>query len=528
MEKKEKIFLRIKDFRSFEDITFEFRPLNFIFGPNGAGKSSFIKATKFLSHNLFNLDDTLFFEGLKPLTNRYKVDKDTDLVSFMETVRNNDINKKIVFEIIIKNIEISYDNYKKFLEEKNYVEKTKELSHKYPTIENEITDISVKFEINNNIDLTKRGRIQITITDILNGISFEYTPDSASDKNQNTYERKVSISNNNKYYTTKLSFLGYTGVMPFIQTHSQYEKYSLEDEFNSLEHKLKMMEVPSNEIKEVLIETFKVFYKIFFAIPYKIKDIFYKIEHLPAIREVPQYAYLLNEGRFPEHDYYGILTAFAEDMGIQYKVDEDNLFHNIDTTSNTISIGPIISFTDFVNKTLLQLGLAKEIIVKKEERSGWINYITMENGVETNLAGASSGLLQLLPIIFKAINFKKYVNDPSNGLKFIEQPELHLHPKLQAELANFFCSKNIINNNLIIETHSEHMVRKLQVLIAQNKLKKEQVAIYYFNKDQKTGVTSIKEMRLDDKGRFLDKWPEGFFDTDTELALEFFKEISKN
>ena len=520
MEKKEKIFLRIKDFRSFEDITFEFRPLNFIFGPNGAGKSSFIKATKFLSHNLFNLDDTLFFEGLKPLTNRYKVDKDTDLISFIETVRNNDINKKIVFEIIIKNIEISYDNYEKFLVKKNYIEKTSRLFNKSRNIENEITDISVKVEISNNLDLTKRERIQITITDILNAISFEFTPDSASDKNQNTYDRKVSISGNNNNYNTIETYLKSTGVMPFIQTNSNYEKYSLENEFNRFERVLILEKVPEIEKKDICIETFKVFYKLFFAIPYKIKDIFYNVEHLPAIREVPKYAYLLNEGRFPENEYYGILTAFAEDMGIQYRVDEDNLFHNIDTTSNTISIGPFISFTDFVNKTLLQLGLAKEIIVKKEERSGWINYITMENGVETNLAGASSGLLQLLPIIFKAINFKKYINDPSNGLKFIEQPELHLHPKLQAELANFFCSKNIINNNLIIETHSEHMVRKLQVLIAQGKLKNEQVAIYYFNKDQKTGVTSIKEMKLEDNGFFKEPWPGGFFDDSYNLARE--------
>ena len=108
MENKQRVFIRIQNFRSFEDVTLELHPLNFLFGQNGAGKSSFIKAIKFFSHNLFNLDDTFFFQGYKPLTNRYKLDKDTDLISFTETVRNNDINKKIIIEIIIKNAQISY------------------------------------------------------------------------------------------------------------------------------------------------------------------------------------------------------------------------------------------------------------------------------------------------------------------------------------------------------------------------------------------------------------------------------------
>ncbi len=379
----------------------------------------------------------------------------------------------------------------------------------------------MKFEISNNLELTKRERIQITITDILNSISFEFTPDSASDKNQGTYDRKVSISNNNKYYPTINSFLENTSVMPFLQTNRDYEKYSLENEFNSFERMLRLEMVPDS--KDLCIETLKVFYKLFFAIPNKIKDIFYNVEHLPALRQVPKSAYLLTEGRFPEDEYYGILTAFDKDIGFEYIIDEDNKnineedndLNNADSSGITISLGPFISFTEFVNKTLLQLGLAKEIILRKEGRSGYLNYVAIANDVETNLAGASSGLLQLLPIIFKSLRFKA---DPSNVFKFIEQPELHLHPKLQSSLAEFFSSKNILDNDLIIETHSEHIVRKIQVLIAQGKLNKEKVGIYYFDKDEKAGITSIKDMELEDNGFFKEPWPNGFFDEASDLA----------
>ncbi|MBK6915235.1 MAG: DUF3696 domain-containing protein [Ignavibacteriales bacterium] len=72
----------------------------------------------------------------------------------------------------------------------------------------------------------------------------------------------------------------------------------------------------------------------------------------------------------------------------------------------------------------------------------------------------------------------------------------------------------------IIETHSEHIIRKIQVLIAQGKLSKEKVAVYYFDKDEKTGITSIKEMEMEDNGFFKEPWPDGFFDDSYNLARE--------
>jgi len=84
--------IRIKNFKSLEDVEIEVKPLTFFFGPNSSGKSSFLKAIMFFSKNLFPLN-----------TGRtiYKLSDDVDLGSFKDIVINNDVTKKIVFEIDI-------------------------------------------------------------------------------------------------------------------------------------------------------------------------------------------------------------------------------------------------------------------------------------------------------------------------------------------------------------------------------------------------------------------------------------------
>lgn len=113
------------------------------------------------------------------------------------------------------------------------------------------------------------------------------------------------------------------------------------------------------------------------------------------------------------------------------------------------------------------------------------------------------GFSQIIPIIIQSeLSF--------NDILLIEQPESQLHPKLQSRLADLFV-ENAETNQFFIETHSEYLIRRLQVLIKEGKIKADDVKIYYINKDEK-GRSSALQMRLDENGRFLDEWPSGFFD----------------
>jgi predicted ATPase len=126
------------------------------------------------------------------------------------------------------------------------------------------------------------------------------------------------------------------------------------------------------------------------------------------------------------------------------------------------------------------------------------------------------GLSQVIPILMHVTGSKTSLKQ---NFLTIEEPELHLHPKLQSMLADLFVSHAKNNNHIIVETHSEYLIRKLQVLVARKDIKREDVIIYYVTKDEKN-VSSVKEMRLDEEGMFLDKWPDDFFDNTFKLFRE--------
>jgi predicted ATPase len=154
---------------------------------------------------------------------------------------------------------------------------------------------------------------------------------------------------------------------------------------------------------------------------------------------------------------------------------------------------------------------------------------------EYHFSEVGFGLSQIIPIIFGICVNKTY----EKQLYIIEQPEIHLHPEQQVKLSNLFFEnlflkhdiddffysefdkKNtpIENNYYVIETHSEHLIRGFQLLVAKGKLLPNQLGIYYVDKN-KYGVSSIKDMKINERGLFIDEWPEGFFDQHYKLAKE--------
>jgi predicted ATPase len=110
----------------------------------------------------------------------------------------------------------------------------------------------------------------------------------------------------------------------------------------------------------------------------------------------------------------------------------------------------------------------------------------------------------------------------------IEEPESHLHPKLQSLLADFFADAyKTFGIHFIIETHSEYLIRKLQYLIAKKEIKKEDVAIYYFDQDP-TKEDYIRKMEIDDNGFMKGDFGEGFFDEASRLISDLWNIQSQN
>ena len=165
-----------------------------------------------------------------------------------------------------------------------------------------------------------------------------------------------------------------------------------------------------------------------------------------------------------------------------------------------------------------------DFIIKEKVTTGHIsiNLEHSDTGVSDNIADMGFGFSQVLPIIVQlwAVssgyekNYKKLMSNKI--LVAIEQPELHLHPKMQGLLAVIFtksislAEENKIDLKLIVETHSPSLLSKFGDLIAMGELDQENISVALFEQDRKARSSSISYSSYSDEGELL-QWPTGFF-----------------
>ena len=132
--------------------------------------------------------------------------------------------------------------------------------------------------------------------------------------------------------------------------------------------------------------------------------------------------------------------------------------------------------------------------------------------IPVTLPDVGFGINQILPVIVEGVDF--FTGRESRTL-CVEQPEIHLHPKLQANLADLMIA-NIEGDGekqWIIETHSELLILRIQRRVREGKLDPSAVSVLYVDPDAtgRSGST-ITALRLDENGDFIDEWPDGFFE----------------
>lgn len=127
-------------------------------------------------------------------------------------------------------------------------------------------------------------------------------------------------------------------------------------------------------------------------------------------------------------------------------------------------------------------------------------------GITLSTADVGFGVSQVLPILVE-------LSVRRESVILIEQPEIHLHPAMQSELADLLIEsvdEAGRGNQIIAETHSEHIMLRIQRRIREGQLDPSQVSIIYIDQDA-DGAAYSQQIRMDDNGDFIDEWPNGFF-----------------
>ena len=122
------------------------------------------------------------------------------------------------------------------------------------------------------------------------------------------------------------------------------------------------------------------------------------------------------------------------------------------------------------------------------------------------------GITYSLPIIVACLSANK------NSVLLLENPEAHLHPRGQAALGLLLSLCAADGVQIIVETHSDHLLNGIRLAAKRKDISADNVAVHFFNRNVETGVSDCQSPILLDNGRF-DDWPTGFFD-EWENALD--------
>lgn len=204
--------------------------------------------------------------------------------------------------------------------------------------------------------------------------------------------------------------------------------------------------------------------------------------------------------------YYRLRNLAVDEVDYQGK--------NLAIFINSLSKKEMSDFRQWTNE---QFGFA----VSTDKDKGHISLQIELSGANKaiNLSDTGFGYSQVLPIITQLWVLSTRKKEESSSVPLIiaiEQPELHLHPAVQAKLAKtFIASINLARKNgyqiqILLETHSDTIVNYFGKAIARGLLKSEDVSVILFDKRADESITTVKTSSYDTDG-FLSDWPYGFF-----------------
>lgn len=190
-----------------------------------------------------------------------------------------------------------------------------------------------------------------------------------------------------------------------------------------------------------------------------------------------------------------------------------NVLASLKESSDPISIEILEKF----NSAIHEIGIAEEVFLETNSTIPVSELKVKTGGIWNSIVDVGYGVGLQIPIILQTIIC--FVQK-SHDILIIEQPEIHLHPALHAKFIEVLI-KYAGNTKFIIETHSEHIIRKLQVLSKKELIDKNQINIYYFKNTN--GIFNISTHEIIESGQLEPSFPKGFYDNSYTLSKSLYE-----
>lgn len=520
----------LKNFRSFgeEGADFEIAPITILTGCNSAGKSSLVKALMLLSsqheQGIKMGGGFEIIRHLPPSVLNINTEK-LALGQFDKVLHNKATSKIITF---------SYKIWSDYLQEEVVVKRCF------------IQDYS---------DILNNGRLRNLLIEKIDGTQIcEFSGHELADVKDN-------------FGAIELNYSKFIRVIEFLTTQNSYSQIR-EIQDKNLKQVLKELKQRLNNAKEELKK-------------YNIQVESYKNENLKkwidkycdSFNERKSDTFLLDEKRKEEKKKRSFMSLFVNEVtrpqftkDIEYINSSSALINRIYSTEDENKINRalrvfhkrsveyrnehgwscapepyIIEYKPgkFLNKWIKEFGIGDKIEIESASEGIGIFVYLYKDEEKRLLADEGYGITQLMTLLLQIDNNIKMFVQPEGYPSFdeehpvyiyptkvicIEEPEVHLHPKYQSLLAKMFVEAyQKYNIHFVIETHSEYLIRKLQVMVADkaNALTSNDVSLNYVEKDE-NGVSHNRQIKIKEDGRLDGSFGEGFFDAAGSLSRQLF------
>lgn len=177
-----------------------------------------------------------------------------------------------------------------------------------------------------------------------------------------------------------------------------------------------------------------------------------------------------------------------------------------------------ITLSDAVNQWLKWFGLVDDVTAQSARRTVDLGVTPPGSDTSVDLGSVGVGVSQVLPVILLCL-----LSEPADVL-ILEQPELHLHPALQKRMADFLLTFVCAGRQILVETHSDHLVNQLRTQVASDDTDEIRNLVKLIFAEQKDGITTYRDSEINEYGGLSEDWPDGFLDISARSAQDLVRQ----